>query len=264
MYSRGNGPISKTKANLLAKLKVKNSIRIMTVAIAIATGLLFLVFTGEASGTETTTEEAAQAVIDENIRQEAADTRTRQHLRKQVVRHKRKADRWYHKRTNRHYKRAHWRTPYYKSVPRARQAERAWRRMVRRQRSLYIRHQKAKAALINNCVRAGWPRRLCPAVIEGTKRAGVPSWHRDPQFAWIAKHESGFRPCVRNGGIVDCSYRGDRAFGLFQFLGSTWGGVGCKITPDATTQVVCGARYVKRRYYSPSGATRFWRANHWY
>lgn len=54
------------------------------------------------------------------------------------------------------------------------------------------------------------------------------------------------------------------AFGLFQFLNSTWAGTGIRKTSDPRLQAIAGGRYISGRYGSPAGAWRFWQAHHWY
>ena len=139
-----------------------------------------------------------------------------------------------------------------------------WRRTALRERTLFIAKVRQIRIDKRKCRLAGFPRHLCPAIIRGATLEGKKRWAFDSNLAWIIRHESGFRPCVRNGGIIDCSYKGDRAYGLFQFLGSTWGGVGCRITPNVQQQTRCGIRYIARRYHTPAGAVSFWRANRWY
>jgi len=181
--------------------------------------------------------------------------------RKATRRWQKKADRWAHKRG------AHVRhktlplTPYI-SVEWRRLVK--WRKVARKQNRLSVAYKRSQAAQIGKCARLGPSRALCKDIIRGAKMAGKPSWAFDPNLMWIIRHESGFRPCVRNGGIIDCNYKGNRAYGLFQFLGSTWGGVGCRITPAADIQTMCGIRYISRRYHTPTGAVNFWRGHHWY
>jgi hypothetical protein len=127
----------------------------------------------------------------------------------------------------------------------------------------YAKYQ-AYVKSIRPCVRAGFPEWYCPIIKKAAADEGVSRWYMDPDLAWVIRHESGFRPCVRNGGVIDCGYRGDRAWGLFQFLGSTWAGTGIAQTSDAYWQTRAGIRYIKNRYYSPAGAKRFWLANRWY
>lgn len=56
------------------------------------------------------------------------------------------------------------------------------------------------------------------------------------------------------------------AFGLFQFLSTTWGTVGGQITSDPYQQAVYGERYIKQKYGDPESALTFWESQnpHWY
>lgn len=54
------------------------------------------------------------------------------------------------------------------------------------------------------------------------------------------------------------------AYGIGQFLDSTWGGYGIGKTSNPQLQVEAMARYIKARYGSPSAALAFWNAHHWY
>lgn len=54
------------------------------------------------------------------------------------------------------------------------------------------------------------------------------------------------------------------AFGLAQFLNSTWETVGCEKTDNAETQIDCAVRYVKTRYSTPEKAIDFHNENNWY
>lgn len=72
----------------------------------------------------------------------------------------------------------------------------------------------------------------------------------------IVSHESGFRPGAQNPT--------SSAYGLFQFLNSTWRSVGGHKTSNAALQALYGMRYIKQRYHSPAGAWRFWQRHHWY
>lgn len=75
------------------------------------------------------------------------------------------------------------------------------------------------------------------------------------QFACLdqlIKHESGWR--------VNALNRSSGAFGLFQFLPSTWGNYKFPYKPkDAYTQMRAGLRYVQKRYGSPCAAWNFWK-----
>lgn len=54
------------------------------------------------------------------------------------------------------------------------------------------------------------------------------------------------------------------AYGLGQFLNSTWKTVGCEKTSDPYKQIDCTLDYVEARYKTPQGAIKFWNKNHWY
>ena len=54
------------------------------------------------------------------------------------------------------------------------------------------------------------------------------------------------------------------ATGLFGFLDSTWGSVGCEKTYDPYKQVDCGIEYIKQRYTYPQLALNFHIANGYY
>jgi murein DD-endopeptidase MepM/ murein hydrolase activator NlpD len=74
----------------------------------------------------------------------------------------------------------------------------------------------------------------------------------------LVMHESGFRPDAQNPT--------SSAYGLFQFLDSTWAGVGGHKTSDPWLQSVYGMRYIKERYGNPQHAWDMWqsRSPHWY
>jgi len=70
--------------------------------------------------------------------------------------------------------------------------------------------------------------------------------------------ESGFNNLAQNPTST--------AFGMFQFLNSTWAGYGIPKTADPTQQAIAGGRYIRVRYGSPLGAWNAWlsRSPHWY
>jgi SLT domain-containing protein len=80
---------------------------------------------------------------------------------------------------------------------------------------------------------------------------------------WIAlanliSGESGFNNLAQNPT--------SSAYGMFQFLDSTWASVGAKKTADPYAQAVAGLRYIASRYGSPAAAYGAWlgRSPHWY
>jgi hypothetical protein len=63
-----------------------------------------------------------------------------------------------------------------------------------------------------------------------------------------------------SGWRVNALNRSSGAFGLFQFMPSTWGNYKFPYKPkDAYTQMRAGLRYVHKRYGSPCGAWNFWK-----
>ena len=81
--------------------------------------------------------------------------------------------------------------------------------------------------------------------------------YADPhiQFACLDQlvaKESGWR--------VNALNRSSGAFGLFQFLPSTWQNYKYPYKPkDAYTQIKAGLRYVYKRYGNPCNAWNFWK-----
>ena len=74
--------------------------------------------------------------------------------------------------------------------------------------------------------------------------------------SWLISKESGCRATAQNPRST--------AYGIFQFLDSTWAGAGCTKTSDPVQQMVCGQRYVVNRYGSWTNARAFWERNSWY
>ena len=73
---------------------------------------------------------------------------------------------------------------------------------------------------------------------------------------WLLTRESGWRPNAQNPTST--------AYGLFQFLNSTWGTVGGHKTSDPKLQLEYGLKYIRQRYGDVRGAREFWSRNHWY
>ncbi|MBC7460158.1 MAG: peptidoglycan DD-metalloendopeptidase family protein [Thermoleophilia bacterium] len=106
---------------------------------------------------------------------------------------------------------------------------------------------------------AALPTWLRPVMLRATSAAGVPgAWASSPALAQLLLHESSFNPTAQNPTST--------AYGLFQFLDSTWQGSGGQKTADPYLQSVYGLRYVERRYGSPERAWAFWQRQspHWY
>jgi hypothetical protein len=83
-------------------------------------------------------------------------------------------------------------------------------------------------------------------------------WSGNELSAWytLGMKESGWRNTAQNPTST--------AYGIGQFLNSTWKGVGIAKTSDPATQVEAMARYIKNRYGSPSRALAFHLKNNWY
>lgn len=54
------------------------------------------------------------------------------------------------------------------------------------------------------------------------------------------------------------------AYGLGQFLNSTWATVGCTKTNDKYTQIDCTIKYLSQRYKTPTRALNFHLKNNYY
>lgn len=72
----------------------------------------------------------------------------------------------------------------------------------------------------------------------------------------IVKHESNFNPNAQNPHST--------AYGIFQFLDSTWKGVGASKTSDPNAQIQAGLNYIKQRYGTPQAAWAFHQSHGWY
>ena len=54
------------------------------------------------------------------------------------------------------------------------------------------------------------------------------------------------------------------AYGIAQFMPSTWGNYNVVQTPSAELQIQYGLRYIEKRYGSACNAWRFWQIHKWY
>jgi hypothetical protein len=89
--------------------------------------------------------------------------------------------------------------------------------------------------------------------------AGNYGWNSPSELAaWyqLGMKESGWNNNAQNPTST--------AYGIGQFLNSTWGGVGIGKTSDPALQVEAMARYIKNRYGSPSKALSFHLSHNWY
>lgn len=71
----------------------------------------------------------------------------------------------------------------------------------------------------------------------------------------LVNKESSWNPTIKNPSST--------AYGLFQFLDSTWGPYGPK-TSDPRLQAEYGLKYINSRYADPIGAWAFHRSHNWY
>jgi TP901 family phage tail tape measure protein len=81
-------------------------------------------------------------------------------------------------------------------------------------------------------------------------------WHQWPALHELVMRESGFDNTAQNPTST--------AYGMFQFLDSTWAGVNGTKTSDPTLQAEYGMRYIRNRYGSPKAALDFHNDNNWY
>jgi hypothetical protein len=86
---------------------------------------------------------------------------------------------------------------------------------------------------------------------------GEYGWGADqmPALIELVTRESGWNPNAQNPTST--------AYGIFQFLDSTWGDYGEK-TSDPKAQIRMGLAYIKSRYGSVSAALAHHRKNNWY
>lgn len=95
-------------------------------------------------------------------------------------------------------------------------------------------------------------------------QAGFRKYGWDQGQLWIdadalLKKESGYQNAIAYQGPVNSD-----AYGMFQFLSTTWAGVGGHKTDDPRLQTIYGRQYIKNRYGDPSKALAHHLANNWY
>lgn len=98
------------------------------------------------------------------------------------------------------------------------------------------------------------PRQLGEAA--AAKRGWTGSEWRALEALW--QGESDWNPHAQNPTST--------AYGIAQFLDSTWGLVGASKTSDPSKQIEAGLDYIHATYGTPSNALAFWHGNspHWY
>lgn len=77
-----------------------------------------------------------------------------------------------------------------------------------------------------------------------------------PELNALVNQESGWNPQAQNPSST--------AFGLMQFLDSTWGGTGFDKTTDPRQQLLAGFRYIANRYGDPENAWATHQSQGWY
>jgi hypothetical protein len=70
------------------------------------------------------------------------------------------------------------------------------------------------------------------------------------------QRESGWNPKAQNPS--------SSAYGIAQFLNSTWAGTGIAKTSDPYRQIDAGLIYIQKRYGTPCKAWSFWQSHKWY
>lgn len=93
----------------------------------------------------------------------------------------------------------------------------------------------------------------------GQFMAGAYGWNSGREWTALnnlVMSESGWRNTAQNPTST--------AYGIFQFLDSTWATVGYTKTSDPVTQIAAGLAYVKQRYGDPIKAWAFHMANGYY
>lgn len=84
------------------------------------------------------------------------------------------------------------------------------------------------------------------------------TWSEDEweSFDILIQKESSWNPSAQNPNST--------AFGLGQFLNSTWNMVGCVKTTNERKQIDCTILYIKKIYGSPQKALKFHLQHNWY
>lgn len=94
----------------------------------------------------------------------------------------------------------------------------------------------------------------------GRLMAGAYGWGTGAQWTaldtMIGTQESGWCNNAQNPGST--------AYGIGQFLDTTWSTVGYSKTSDPVTQIAAMLAYIKQRYGDPIKAEQFHLANNWY
>lgn len=88
-----------------------------------------------------------------------------------------------------------------------------------------------------------------------------------PRFGWTSQKELSAwyaLGMLESGWVSSAQNPTSTAFGIGQFLNSTWSTVGMQKTSDPRLQVLAMAKYIRQRYGSPSNALAFHNRKNWY
>jgi hypothetical protein len=86
------------------------------------------------------------------------------------------------------------------------------------------------------------------------------------EFGWDGRPWDALKAIINKESGFDSNAQNptSTAYGMFQFLDSTWRAVGAKKTSDPAAQTDAGLRYIMQRYGTPEKALAFHNAHGWY
>lgn len=120
---------------------------------------------------------------------------------------------------------------------------------------LFVRNTRAEAPLVDISVPSGVQDNPIKefAYNQVKLRWDESQWN---SFNNIIERESQWNPKNQNPTST--------AYGLGQFLNSTWEDTGYKKTDDPHVQIMATIEYISDRYGTPKNAWIFWQSNRWY
>lgn len=97
-----------------------------------------------------------------------------------------------------------------------------------------------------------------PTVKEYAREVVIEKWGESEweYFDDLIHRESSWNHLAQNSSST--------AFGLGQFLNSTWDIVDCEKTDNPYIQIDCTVKYIEDRYKTPSQSITFHNRNNWY